>query len=68
MPGTVTVTKKGKRFISTFSALPGQRFGPWEMSEMIRDLTISALLEKADARNLVMDAAVLGSATTDVNC
>lgn len=62
---TVTVRKHGKRFVSEFSVLPGKTFGPWDMPEMIRDLTISALLPAMDARNLVFDAAAKGSATTE---
>jgi hypothetical protein len=62
---TVTVRKRGQRFTSEFSALPGQKFGPWDMAEMIQDLTISALLSRIDARSLVFDAAASGSATTE---
>lgn len=61
---TVTVRKKGKRFTLEFSRLPGKSFGPWSFEETIRDLTISALLEPLAARDLVMDAAVHGSAQT----
>jgi hypothetical protein len=61
---TVTVYKKGKRFRVEFSRLPGQSFGPWSFAETIRDLTVSALLEPLQARDLVMDAAVKGSATS----
>lgn len=60
---TVTVTRKGKRFVSQFSQLPGRTFGPYDMPEMIQDLTVSALLSKLDARTLVLDAAADGSAT-----
>ena len=62
---TVTVRKRGERFTSEFSALPGRTFGPWDMPEMIRDLKISALLSAVDARNLVFDAAAQGSATAE---
>lgn len=62
---TVTVRKHGKRFVSEFSVLPGRTFGPWDASEMIQDLTISALLSRLDARSLVFDAAAEGSATVD---
>lgn len=65
--GTVTVTKKGKRFRSSFSILPGKTFGPWDLAEMIRDLTISALLSPHEARGLVFDAATEGSATRATN-
>lgn len=60
---TVTVRKHGKRFTSQFSVLPGRTFGPWEMAEMIRDLTVSALLTPMQARDLVIDASAHGSAT-----
>ncbi|MFD3923074.1 hypothetical protein [Streptomyces sp. NPDC058595] len=60
---TVTVRKSGTRYVSEFSALPGQTFGPWAFAEMIRDLTISALLEPLAARDLVIDAALGGEAT-----
>lgn len=63
---TVTVTRKGKRFVSTFSALPGREFGPWEFAEMVRDLRISALLEAAEARDLVLTAHADGSATSEM--
>lgn len=62
---TVTVRKCGQRFRAEFSALPGRVFGPWDMAEMIQDLTISALLPRLDARTLVMEAAVKGSATAE---
>lgn len=63
---TVTVSKYGKsRFKVSFSLLPGRSFGPWELPETIRDLTVSALLSPLDARTLVCDAAVKGSATTE---
>ncbi|MFI1765347.1 hypothetical protein ACH41H_25275 [Streptomyces sp. NPDC020800] len=61
---TVTVRKTGDRYVSEFSALPGRTFGPWDFSEMIRDLKVSALLTPLAARDLVMDAAVHGTATT----
>jgi len=60
-----TVTKAGQRYKLSFSKLPGKSFGPYEFTEAIRDLRISALLEPMDARNLVMDAAVEGSATRE---
>lgn len=63
---TVTVTKRGVRYVVTFSALPGKAFGPWDLGEAIRDLRVSALLTAAEARDLVMDAAVAGSATREM--
>lgn len=64
MTHTVTVTRKGTRFVSTFSQLPGRTFGPWDLPEMIRDLQVSALLPALEARDLVLDAHAAGSATT----
>ncbi len=63
----MTVTRKGKRFVSTFSALPGRMFGPYDFAEMARDLTVSALLSPRAARDLVLDAHDLGSATAPMN-
>lgn len=60
---TVTVTYRNKRYYLTFSRLPGKKFGPWTQAEAIRDLTVSALLDRLDARTLVMDAAQDGAAT-----
>lgn len=60
---TVTVTRKGKRFVTSFSALPGRTFGPWDFAETVRDLTVSALLPPRAARDLVLDAHAAGSAT-----
>lgn len=67
MSNTVTVTKRGKRFVSSFSALPGSEFGPWGFDEMIRDLRVSALLSAPEARDLVLVAFADGSATSPVN-
>lgn len=63
---TVTVTRHGQRFKVSFSRLPGRTFGPWDLAEAIRDLTISALLEPVDARDLVMEAGATGSAARPV--
>lgn len=63
---TVTVVKRRTGFplyTLAFSALPGQTFGPWDFSETVRDLTVSALLIPFDARGLVLDALDHGSAT-----
>ena len=62
---TVTVTKKGKRFVSAYSALPGREFGPFDFAEMIRDLRVAALLTPQTAFDLVCDASVNGSATAE---
>ena len=56
---TVTVVKRRTGFplyTLAFSALPGQTFGPWDFSETVRDLTVSALLSPLDARKLVLAA------------
>ena len=72
MTGTVTVTRQGKhrpgrnRFRLAFSVLPGQDFGPYDFAEAIHDLRVSALLGARTARDLVMCAAVNGSATGPV--
>lgn len=66
MKGTVTVTVRRGQYYSRFSALPGREFGPYPFAEMVRGLRISALLPGITARNLVMDAAVQGEATTEV--
>ncbi|MEX5635771.1 hypothetical protein [Parafrankia sp. FMc2] len=76
MPNAVTVTRKGAkkkvgafdaRYTVEFSALPGKKFGPWDYRETQRDLTVSALLEPTEARALVLDAFVEGSATREVS-
>lgn len=68
----VAVTRKGRqvpagafdaRYTVTFDALPGRTFGPWDYHEMRRDLTVSALLEPVEARALVLDAWLNGTAT-----
>ena len=38
-------------------------FGPYPWGEAITDLTISALLPRVEARNLVLDALATGEAT-----
>lgn len=62
---TVTVTRRRGRYYSKFSALPGREFGPYSLDEIIRDLQVSAFLPAAAARDLVFDAAVTNSATTE---
>ena len=64
---TVTVRSQGDKYVCEVSQLPGQTFGPWDMPEMIQDLTISALLTPLQARDVVMDAAIHGEATTEMN-
>ena len=63
---SVTVVKRSTGFPLyklAFSALHGQTFGPWDFSETVRDLTVSALLTPFDARGLVLAALDHGSAT-----
>lgn len=66
---TVTVKKarprNGPRVTLHFSKLPGQTFGPYAWTEAVTDLTVSALLPRVEARNLVLDALIAGEATTD---
>ncbi|MFJ5142970.1 hypothetical protein [Streptomyces sp. NPDC088707] len=62
---TVTVRAVSNGYVSEYSRLPGRTFGPWDSAEMIRDLTVSALLDNPAARALVMDAAMNGTATTN---
>lgn len=67
--GTVTVTRarsyRGERVTLEFSRLPGRVFGPYYWGEAITDLTVSALLPRLAARNLVLDALTQGAATTE---
>ena len=60
------MSKRGRRFVSEFSKLPGQVFGPYDFAEIVSDLRVSAFLAPLDARNLVMDAAVNGTATAAI--
>lgn len=62
---TVTVRAVRGRYTAQFSALPGRTFDPWDMPEMIQELRISALLDPREARDLVFEAAVVGTVTTD---
>lgn len=69
MSHTVTVTRSGKqprtnaKYRLSFTQLPGRTFGPWDFTETVRDLTVSALLDPMTARNLVLDAHANGTAT-----
>lgn len=63
---TVTVKRKGQRFVLSFSALPGRTFGPFDFPEAVRDLRISALLSPIEARDLVCQAATEGQSTREV--
>jgi hypothetical protein len=67
---TVTVSKakpyRGPRVTLAFSKLPGRTYGPYPWGEAVTDLTISALLSRVDARSLVLDALVVGSATREM--
>lgn len=70
----VTVTRKGKeqvgaldaRYTVTFDALPDKTYGPWSYRETRDDLTVSALLEPAEARALILDAFTGDSASREV--
>lgn len=62
---SVTVTRKGKRFQLSFSALPGRTFGPFDLPEAVRDLMVSADLPPRVARDLVLDAHTNGAASCD---
>jgi hypothetical protein len=53
-----------KRFMLTFSKLPGQEFGPYLFGDAVRELTIAALLSPLAARNTVLDS-VLGPSTAE---
>ncbi|MFD0352959.1 hypothetical protein ACFVHW_04305 [Streptomyces sp. NPDC127110] len=61
----VTVRAVSNGYVSEYSQLPGRTFGPWPKAEMIRDLTVSALLDHTAARELVMGAADNGTATAN---
>ena len=67
---TVTVRRVGAgrvnaRYTSEFSRLPGQKFDPFDLAEMSRDLRVSALLSPREARDLVLGAHEKGVATID---
>ncbi|TLQ39204.1 hypothetical protein [Streptomyces marianii] len=64
---TVTVHGSNGRYTCEFSALPGRTFGPWDLIETIQELKISALLSAREARDVVFDAAVNGTATAHTN-
>ena len=63
---TVTVTCHRKRYRLSFSKLPGRTFGPYDLRDAVTQLYVGALLERIDARTLVLDAAMNGTATTEV--
>jgi hypothetical protein len=67
MSQRVTVRKakpyKGDRVTLHFERLPDKAFGPYPWGEAITDLTVSALLPRVEARNLVLDALATGEAT-----
>ena len=48
-----------------FSSLPDRTFGPYPWPEAVTDLTVSALLSRLDARNLVLDALAVGTMTRE---
>jgi hypothetical protein len=65
---TVTVRKagrRGERVTLHFSALPDREFGPYPWPDAVTDLTVSALLSRPAARDLVLDALATGEATAE---
>lgn len=72
MADTVTIRKaKPRNGVSRvtlhFSKLPGRDFGPYYVGEAITDLMVSALLDRFDARHLVLNALATGEATTETS-
>jgi len=66
MPTVTVRTAPRRRFILVFSKLPDSTFGPYDFANAISELRIAAFLEPLAARNLVMDAAVTGSAVSEI--
>lgn len=62
----VTVHFRKGMYYLEFSQLPGKQFGPFDRTEAIRDLTVSALLNAVDARTLVFDATTYGTSQRSV--
>ncbi|MET9778993.1 hypothetical protein ABZ023_32885 [Streptomyces sp. NPDC006367] len=62
---TVTVCAVRGRYTAEFSVLPGRTFGPWDMHRMLQELR--GLLDPFEARNLVFDAAIEGTATAPMS-
>lgn len=68
---TVTKSNKGTdairtaRYKITLSTLPGREFGPYSFTEARDQLSFTGLIALTDARNVVLDAFVKGSATTE---
>lgn len=66
---TVTVRRSPRKreghqqVVLAFSKLPGQEFGPYPWPEAVTDLTVSALLTRPAARDLVLTALADGRAT-----
>jgi hypothetical protein len=60
------ITSKGSkspRFTVNFSRLPGKPFGPYSTAGAIAQLEAAALLTRADARDLILNAEGNGCAT-----
>jgi hypothetical protein len=74
---TVTLSCRRKRlddgtseplYTLTFSSLPGQKFGPFSFATMSRELRISTpQLSPSDVREMLLDAAVAGSVSVEVD-
>lgn len=71
-PGTVTVTvltkglgalDRGATYQLEFSRLPGETFGPYRFRDAREQLNVAALLDRPDARDLLLDAWQAGAAT-----
>lgn len=70
---TFTVTKNNKgtdailtaRYKITFSGSPGRELGPYSFTGTRDQLSFAGLIALTDARNVVLDAFVKGSATTE---
>lgn len=72
-PRTITVTRHGRkgrkgvldaRYVLAFSRLPGREFGPYGYGEARGQIEVSALLDPAAARDLLITAWAEGTATT----
>jgi len=68
---TVTKSNNGRdairtaRYKLTLSSLPEKEYGPYTFTEARDQLSFAGLIALTDARNVVLDAFVNGSATTE---
>jgi hypothetical protein len=68
---TVTKSNKGRDAIQTarykiaLSTVPGKELGPYTFTEARDQLSFAGLIALTDARDVVLDAFVKGSATTE---